>query len=62
MSDLLRLNESHLVKGFAPKAQTYECEAPGDNAEGDGEGVAQQPCTNHPANGHAGDQPEKPNG
>jgi general stress protein CsbA len=31
--------DDHLIKAFAPKAQACECEAAGDNAKGDGEGV-----------------------
>ncbi len=52
--------DDHLIKAFAPKAQACECEATGDNANGDGERVTRQPSTNHPADGHAGEQPENP--
>ena len=31
--------DDHLIKAFAPKAQTRECEAADDNAKGDREGV-----------------------
>jgi hypothetical protein len=39
MSDLPKQGFYHLVKAFAPKAQACECEATGDNAKGDAEGV-----------------------
>ena len=52
--------DDRLIKAFAPKAQACECDAAGDNANGDGERVTRQPSTNHPADGHAGEQPENP--